>query len=1197
MVLCFVTATWVMAEVVKTTEDGGKTLVLTQQDGTPTIGDYINENLTTLQEEGYNKIRIVGAYGTSFTPLNSLGIPYIDLTEAKKDTWNNDLDAMEKQVTNGDIKGIVAKPGTWTFSRRTDLVKDLIQYFPGDHSYEKNGVYANYPDEATAELANDNVLKGFFEAFPNATVRTLEVKGNIGVNDLGYLNAEIVDMSSATMSGTIDDIAGTEKYLMLPNNFAKATNEDGTTTGDAVLLSSISKTNNPNLLVVGSVAEADEQEEWIYTQKSGEVTTQTKDRKILSVYQTEQNHVSGFVGAFVLGSTAYDKLCMAGLYGDKDLVGPTQWDQNAMEPLFKKDDLHYFDFTGATFDEDVTVNLSSSTYGKYTQESETCTTTNAFYYLSYYNTMTCVLPTGNTKIPPQVFNTNNEGWTSPLAEITIPEGYTEIGFEAFFASHISKIVLPSTMSKVGVGAFAAYGKDAGVLTEMEMQPNTAEGGCTFGAGAFANQDKLKHASLSEGVNNISANMFDQCWQLESIRIPTTCKVIDSQAFNLCKSLHEVTIPEGVESINFEAFEGAGLTDLYIMAKSICTLPKIYAMSVTGEGPSSFTPQRVSGNNTVPQTHAVTAKGGDGSISDAEWDEVITWYQDELSGEGGLGTGNCLTMLHYPDEMKWFYEGIDMQDFIDKGYVTEDDLDNCVYGWHPAETEGNVTGWVDYTSNPSRVTDKINGIHYDGPGMPDGLSNLTSEEFMGEKYNKIVSLPYAYGVISGNDYVYMGPDADGKYYPSQDDYAMRLAAGATDGTSAGQTASAWGWRQFPLATGVAAGGEYTYEKEYDNTWYTMCFPWRMDDNHLFYAFNQKCEIAEFVGVEMLDTDDPETEKVIEYSLVFHFDKTAPTYYMDANNVEYSREEELVNGEPRVNSAGNKYYIYTSIADGTVVRAPNPWPESMKNASAEVREQAGKYLGIENVMVLPGHPYMIHPSIGAAPGHPAKVYMNGIKKVEVGKDTEEKTFEYASYAELAEANKVGKVVTTDGSFNTGVSGTATWFNPEDAEKHVSTYYFWGNIDDYDEDATVKGKDMLDLKEYPVAYYLGAAIDNGGASPYPKYYKKVSGGIGKWSQYTAIIRPDKNAQDWCEGIDGMLATDKTTGTNVAFGAWEQVEATAIQDIIAEAEANNQEVKEIHLNVVFNVNGQVVRNNSTSVEGLPKGLYIVNGKKYMVK
>ena len=40
-----------------------------------------------------------------------------------------------------------------------------------------------------------------------------------------------------------------------------------------------------------------------------------------------------------------------------------------------------------------------------------------------------------------------------------------------------------------------------------------------------------------------------------------------------------------------------------------------------------------------------------------------------------------------------------------------------------------------------------------------------------------------------------------------------------------------------------------------------------------------------------------------------------------------------------------------------------------------------------------------------------------------------------------------------------------------------------------------------------------------------------------------------------------------------------------------------EILSGTVCNINGQVVRRNATSVEGLPKGIYIMNNKKYIVK
>jgi hypothetical protein len=50
-----------------------------------------------------------------------------------------------------------------------------------------------------------------------------------------------------------------------------------------------------------------------------------------------------------------------------------------------------------------------------------------------------------------------------------------------------------------------------------------------------------------------------------------------------------------------------------------------------------------------------------------------------------------------------------------------------------------------------------------------------------------------------------------------------------------------------------------------------------------------------------------------------------------------------------------------------------------------------------------------------------------------------------------------------------------------------------------------------------------------------------------------------------------------------------------IEEAKKAGAEVE--YMDIVVSINGQVVRRGSTSIEGLPKGLYIINGKKYFVK
>jgi len=127
------------------------------------------------------------------------------------------------------------------------------------------------------------------------------------------------------------------------------------------------------------------------------------------------------------------------------------------------------------------------------------------------------------------------------------------------------------------------------------------------------------------------------------------------------------------------------------------------------------------------------------------------------------------------------------------------------------------------------------------------------------------------------------------------------------------------------------------------------------------------------------------------------------------------------------------------------------------------------------------------------------------------------------------------------------------------------------------------------------------------YPKYYRKSSGGKGKWSQYSAIIVPDGTAKANVESLYLNKVTSPT-GTGLAKGAFVElgewdfnetviIEENKISTIIDEALEKDPSTPIIRMNVVYNIKGQVVSNDSGSLEGLPKGIYIVNGKKYLVK
>ena len=788
------------------------------------------------------------------------------------------------------------------------------------------------------------------------------------------------------------------------------------------------------------------------------------------------------------------------------------------------------------------------------------------------NLESVVFPKTVTRIPNYCCYSMGNSGNQNLSEIVFPTNAATltIGDYAFHHVAINSLLIPSSVTRVGDYAFATCPN----LYDVEME--ALSGTCLFGNNVFDACGALQHVTLSEGTLNIGDYMFNQCGLLESIRIPSTCTTIGSYAFQFCFSIHEITIPEGVELIKLNAFEGAGLTDIYLMASSVDKLPKIYAMSPTGDGPSSFTYQRTTGNNTVPTQHS-------GKLPNADYDEVMTWYQEEQSGAEGLGTGNCLTALHYPESLKPFFEAIDVTKFYNDGELASIPMQTLQTGVPRYRTPEGDDGYIKLAGNyqlqvEAEVKNKkiING-------------QLSSEDAFnfGDTDYKYLPQSYAVDPYQDGSNPLMGPDANSMYYPNQADYLLRMAAGAT-GTQAGgvageEVASAWGWRQFPLASSVESIGEIPYEKLYDDTWYTMCFPWKMEDNQLFSSFNQKCEIVEFKGAEMVQQDDG------NYNLVFHFDDVAATYYMDEDDIEYER---AVDGT-RTDAAGHRLYVYTSKKDGTVVSAPDPLPTKNSGTEAE-KEQYGKYLSIKNIMVLPGHPYMIHPSIGAAPGHKAKVYINGVKKVTVGGANDK----YATYEALAEAVKVNKKVAEISK--TGEAVAEEWKTPSGVAG--GSYTFIGNINDAVEtvDETTGEVTSSDYgkKDMPLpCYFLG--VKNG--SNWPMYYRRTTGGEKKWSQYTAIIVPDEAANANIEAFMISGSSSSAGAKEIVFGNWEIVDedqmATVIENAVAEGKDKNEPAKIQHMNVVYNIKGQVIRSNSSSVEGLPKGLYIVNGKKYMVK
>ena len=109
----------------------------------------------------------------------------------------------------------------------------------------------------------------------------------------------------------------------------------------------------------------------------------------------------------------------------------------------------------------------------------------------------------------------------------------------------------------------------------------------------------------------------------------------------------------------------------------------------------------------------------------------------------------------------------------------------------------------------------------------------------------------------------------------------------------------------------------------------------------------------------------------------------------------------------------------------------------------------------------------------------------------------------------------------------------------------------------------------------------------------YLVVAGGISLYDAvtmpgYRAYLHPSYKDKAATEEVKRISVTNLDDVTS----AWD--EATPIKSILANEMPENTFVAPSD---VYSVSGQLVRKGSTSLDGLPKGVYIVNGKKCLVK
>lgn len=810
----------------------------------------------------------------------------------------------------------------------------------------------------------------------------------------------------------------------------------------------------------------------------------------------------------------------------------------------------------------------------------------------------------------------NDGWAGNqfLEQLELPLNLRAIPENCFLGCmNLTQLYLPSSITKIGANAFNG-------CTSLE----TVEFGkgftsLNFASGVFYHNTSLKHVVLPEGLQNIGDGMFNQCTSLESIRLPNSLQHIGASAFELCSSLTYLTIPAGVQTIGSKAFDNAGIKDVYLMAETVADLPYIAS--------DAFNARNFNGNNSL---YVGDATGKFSKIAD-RLKKLI--HRGEVTGVTEADVDTWLNQL------KTNYKVSDMPDKKIMKLLPTEEVEEI---YRDLVGSGNTIAYIHYPrlgsdNNPTELsyfidgnpwkntdgyyTSDLNGGFYSGGRLNDdgtdaGRPIRTDKE--NERSKTMDFLSEVYGI---------GPDAAGRCWPDNQhgDLDMRNAfanpndpinvndpwketATITSGEYEGF--SKYFWRKFLLQAGYNKNDDEVFSMWMDDTWYTICFPFDLTDEQLEAAFqSNRFNIAEFSGAAIYPEkkQNSQGEVVDVNNLVLCFTTIAYTWYMDKYGKFYDR----------VKDGDTKLYYPAKRerqADGSwkLTRTSDP-------AISSSGDDKDIYESIEGILAIAGRPYMLHPyrvenldggkSLCTIPKITYKHNYNRRNSMDAAT--------LASTMEAMEAMYNSEAVTRPLSqLKNGEKYTDEFFTDENddiTEGHgqTATKGRYDKLENAGEGTyTFKGtylpstSDKFDCDtktEEPIpygAYFLGVAS----GTKYPQFFREVSKNssrtTGLWKQYTAILQPDAKAADWeAKNLNQPTGSAGAKGMSMLFGDFgdaEEVTPDAIEEIIADAEEKGQQVE--RMNIIVNINGQVVR-QGTEVNGLPTGIYIVNGKKYFVK
>lgn len=837
----------------------------------------------------------------------------------------------------------------------------------------------------------------------------------------------------------------------------------------------------------------------------------------------------------------------------------------------------------------------------------------------------------------------------PIDQLVIPDNIVTVGFECCRQSVVKSVLLGLGVKEVQGGAF--------LLNRLleSLDAKTGINNCRLGDKAFQECNNMKHVVLHEGIISLGAYCFDNSQELESIRLPETLTAIGDFCFMNGHALSSITIPENVEKIGKGAFSLTALTDVYLTTTDPAKVPEIWTAGTGwGDNDATFSINQLYGNNAIPYSLSdAVAKG----VTNMTWDEAVEWYYAHANRIAQLHYPSELAakVLAYISEEYGASTtdgfGIPVKTEAHHDQDRRATGDNGAVNMGSSSSTGTYTsdGWAQFLLMKEYVPNKPGGDvftkEYDdvwytmcfpfdltdeqlASAFNEGFNivdfsgvEVTDDDVSGDKtltlhFNKVAKTIYK--DLDGNVYTVTGRAQDGSF-----EYNIYQRDGQTyRHVQVGESGALYKTKTFALngdknneiimIDGILASAGHPY-MVHPNTGANTGMPltrchfsgisWKPADQWEA-IFNDEARTVD-LGIAAGDPDNNEADGD-NFMQKAYGEYSGQTYTFKGNWTEYGSEgdpEPPVPAEPQEPVAPTEP---TEVSQPTEPRMTDPEPLTSEESSiysivgdewfwGPFDEITCSYSDDPNTnqqrLRYRDNSYKLRAIFSEA-----EVYQSGAE---------------ATFNKCKEVfNKAKSYVAQHAAY---LANKALW---DAYDQYIADLTAYQNYDsdqawaDYQEakreyEAAVAAHEQWEIsmashkKLIPTgAYFLGRR-----GRGWPKFYREIADDTrtdatgGFWTQYTAVVIPDAAAIAGIENELGAGTTAESKTLNMVFDEAFMgfYEPTEIKEIVAEAEEKGQEVK--HVNIVVSINGQVVRRDSTSLEGLPTGLYIVNGKKYYVK